>query len=79
MVYYSSKETFDFNTFKTIRYFGEDICRSKITMNEANQEQADLVEYIVNFNNKIRPKNKDDKKINKLLLIMQKIFVRVDK
>ena len=34
----------------------------KITINEADHEQADLVEYIVNFNNKTRPKNKDDKK-----------------
>ena len=36
----------------------------KITINEADYEQADLVEYIVNFNNKTRPKNKDDKKKN---------------
>ena len=62
MIYYSSKEPFDFNAFKTIRSFGENIYSGKITINEADQEQADLLEYILNFNNKARPKNKNDKK-----------------
>ena len=68
MIYYSSKEPFDFRMFKTIRSFGDDIYSSKITINEADQEQSDLVEYILNFNNKTRPKNKDDKKNKKSIL-----------
>ena len=36
MIYYSSKEPFDFRMFKTIRSFGDDICSSKITINEAD-------------------------------------------
>ena len=64
MIYYSSKKPFDFRIFKTIRSFGEDIYSSKITINEADQVQADLVQYIVNFNNKTRSKKKEDK-INK--------------
>ena len=56
MIYYLSKEPFDFKTFKTIRSFGENICRGKITINEANEEQADLIDYILNFNNKAKPK-----------------------
>ena len=62
MIYYSSKESFDFRIFKTTRSFGDDIYSSKITINEADQEQSDLIEYIFNFNDKTRPKNKDDKK-----------------
>ena len=62
MVYYSSKEPFNFRIFKTIKSFGDDIYSSKITINEADQEQTDLVEYILNFNNKTRPKYEDDKK-----------------
>ena len=62
IIYYSSKEPFNFNVFKTIRSFGENIYSGKITINKANQEQADLLEYILNVNNKARPKNKDDKK-----------------
>ena len=55
MIYYSSKEPFGFKTFKT-RSFGENICSGEITINEANEEQTDLIEYISNFNNKGRPK-----------------------
>ena len=78
MIYYSSKEPFKFNVFKTIRSFGENIYDSKITINEADQEQADLLEYILNFNNKARSKNKNNKKILKMLLILQKIFMTVE-
>ena len=65
MIYYSSKEPFHFRMFKTTRPFGDDIYSSKITINEADQEQSDLVEYILNFNTKTRRKNKDDKKKQK--------------
>ena len=78
MVYYSSKKVLDFRIFKTIRSFADDICSSKITINKADQEQSHLVEYIQNFNNKTRPKNKDDKKTKKLFLIAQKIFIMVE-
>ena len=65
MIYYSSKEPFNFKTFKIIRSFGENTYSSKITINEADREQTDLVEYILNFNNKARAKNRDDKKWKK--------------
>ena len=78
MIYYSSKEPFDYKTFKTIRSFGENIYNDKITINEANQEQADLVEYILNFNNKARPKSKHNKKIKEIFLIVQKKFMNVE-
>ena len=63
MIYYSNKEPFDFKTFKIIRSFGENTYSGKITINEADREQTDLVEYILNFNN--RAKNRDDKKRKK--------------
>ena len=72
MIYYSTKEPFDFNAFKTIRSFGENIYCSKNTIHESDQEQADLLEYILNFNKKARPRNKDDKKIKEMFLILQK-------
>ena len=34
MIYYSSKELFNFRIFKTIQSFGDDIYSSKITINE---------------------------------------------
>ena len=74
MIYYSSEEPFNFITFKTVRSFGENIYSGKNTINEANKEQADSLEYILNFNNKARPKNKDDKKIKEMFLIQQKKY-----
>ena len=73
MIYNSSKEPFDFKTFKIIRSFGENIYSGKITINEANEEQADLINDILNFISKARPKSKDDKK-KKMFLILPKIF-----
>ena len=64
MIYYSSIEPFDFKTFKTIRSLKENIYSSKITINETNEEQADLIEYILNFNSRARPRNNNNKKIN---------------
>ena len=78
MIYYSSKEPFDFKTLETIRSFDENIYSGKITINEADQEQADLVEYILKFNNKARPNNRDDKKTKKMFLILQKVFMMVE-
>ena len=72
MIYYSSKESFDFKTFKSIRSLGENIYSGKITINKADQELADLVVCLLNFSNKARPKNRDDRKILKMLLILQK-------
>ena len=74
MIYYSSKEPFDFRTFKTIRSFADDIYSGKTTINEADQEQTDLVEYILNFNNKARPKNKDYKNNKRNFLNTAKKF-----
>ena len=65
MIYCSSEETFNFRIFKTIRSFGDNIYSGKITINEGDQEQSDLVEYTLNFNNKTRPKNRYDKKAKK--------------
>ena len=62
MIYHSSKESFDFNVFKTIRSFGENIYSGKTTINEADQEQSDLTAYSSNFNNKARPRNNSNKK-----------------
>ena len=40
MIYYSSKEAFNFKTFKAIRSFGENIYCGKITINKANAISA---------------------------------------
>ena len=65
MIYYSSKEPYYFKTFKTIRSLGENTYSGKIERiwfkNKNESKQADLINYILNFNNKSRSKNRDDK------------------
>ena len=78
IIYYSSKEPFDFRIFKTVKSFDKDIYSGKITINEADQKQADLIEYILNFNNKARPKKEDHKKRKNMFLILHKIFMMVE-
>ena len=78
MIYYSSKDPFNFKMFQTIRSLDENIYSGKITINEADQEQADLVEYILNFNNEARPNNRDDKKTKNIFLTLQKVFMMVE-
>ena len=76
MIYYSSKEPFDFRIFKTVRSFGDDVYNNRINIGEADQEQADLVEYILNFN---RPRSRDDKKkTQKMFFILYKILMMVE-
>ena len=80
IIYYSSKEPFDFRIFKTVKSFGKDIYSGIfVTINEADQKQVDLIEYILNFNNKARPKKKNNKKKTKnMFLILHKIFMMVE-
>ena len=44
-----------------IRSFGESISAGKITIDEAEEDQSNLLENMVKFNNKSRPRLKEDK------------------
>ena len=44
-----------------IRSFGESIFTSKININKDEMGQSNLLENMVKFNDKYRPKNKEDK------------------
>ena len=56
---------YDFGIFKKTRSSGFSIYNHKIEIHEANQEQAAFIEYILNFNNKIKPRSdKDSNKKN---------------
>ena len=54
-IYKTFKHTYDFREFKTIRTFGESIYNGKITLEEADESQSDLLGEIKNFNDKTRP------------------------
>ena len=60
LFYESSKQVYDFKVFRT-RSFGDSIYNHKFEIHEANQEQADLLKYILSFNNKTMRKSCKDK------------------
>ena len=49
--------------------FGENIISGKITINDADEDQSNLLENIVEFNKNSRPRTKDCKR-KKILLIV---------
>ena len=52
---------FDFQQFETIRSFGDSIYTGKINIDEPEMDQSNLLENIVKFNNKFKPKTKEGK------------------
>ena len=48
--------TYDFRKFNTIGTFGKDIYNGKISLEEADESQSDLLDEIKTFNDKTRPK-----------------------
>ena len=71
LIYKSNKYTYDFRKFQTIRTFGKDIYEGKITLEEADKDQSDLLNDIKNFSDKTRPKNyKKKNKKKKLQMII---------
>ena len=52
------KQIYDFQQFKSARYFGDNIYTGEINIDESNMDQSNLLENMVKFNNKCRPKNK---------------------
>ena len=46
IVYRASKYTYDFRNFRTVRTFGRDIYEGKISLEEADEDQSDLVNEI---------------------------------
>ena len=79
MVSRATEYTYDFRNFKTTRTFGKDIYEGKITLEEVNNEQSNLVDDIRNLNSKTRPQNDKKKKKEKLFLKTCLIFLRAEK
>ena len=56
LIYKTDKHTYDFRKFNTIRTFGKDIDNGKITLEEADESQSDLLDEIKTFNDRTIPK-----------------------
>ena len=49
MIYQAGEYIYDFGKFNTVKTFGEDIYNRKITLGEADEDQSDLVDEIMNL------------------------------
>ena len=58
-----------FQQYEAIRSFGESIYTGKINIDENEMDQINLLENMINFNNKSRLNNKEGK-AKKILLIV---------
>ena len=59
--YERKKYVYDFQIFETVRSFGDNIYNDKISIKEAEMVQTNLLENILDFSNKSRPRSKKDK------------------
>ena len=59
--YKKNKYLFVFEQFETIRSFGDSIYSDKINIDEAELDQTNLLENMVKFNNKSKPKTEEGK------------------
>ena len=73
LFYKTDKHTFDFRRFNTIRAFGEDIYSGKITLEEADESQSDLLDLLmIKQDCKLSRKNKLKKKLSIIWIIFIK-------
>ena len=79
LIYEAGKYIFDFRKFNTIRTFGEDIYDGKITLEEADKDQPDLVDNINIFIEKTKPKIDKKEQEKKLLKKASRIFLKQGK
>ena len=63
MFYKGTNKTYDFRNFKTIHTFGNEIRNNVITLDTANIEQTNLLNYVYDFSKKTRPRNPAQKQL----------------
>ena len=79
LTYKTNEYTYSFKNFQTIKTFGRDIYEGKITIEEANEYQTDLVAEIMSFKKYTKPRSQENNKKKKLFLktciILEKNFL----
>ena len=62
LIYKTNKYEYDFQQYETIKSFDENIYTGKINIDEAEMDQSNLLENMVEFNEISRPKKKKIRK-----------------
>ena len=78
MRYETKIYTHGFQQFETIRSFGDNIYTVKVTINEAERDQNNLLENMAEFNDKSRPRSEEVKKKKKILMKVHMLLLKVD-
>ena len=85
LIYETNDYTYSFKNFQTIKNFARDIYErdiyeGKITIEEADKHQTDLLVEIMNFRKNMKPRSQEKKnEKNKLFLQTCIIFLRAEK
>ena len=61
LIYETNRYVYRFQQFETKRFFADSIYTGKIIIDEAEIDQTNLVDDTADFNNKSRPRSKEDK------------------
>ena len=61
LIYETNEYTYSFKYFHTIKTFGRDIYGGKITIEEANEYQTDLLAEIMIFKKYTKPRSQEKK------------------
>ena len=68
LIYETNEYTYSFKNFQTIKTFGRDIYEGKITIEEANEYQTDLLAEIMNFRKNTKPRSQEKKQEKEIVL-----------
>ena len=71
--------TYSFKNFQTIKIFGRDIYKGKITLGKANKYQANLLAEIINFKKNTRPRSLEEKQEKEIVFNNLYNFLKVKK
>ena len=78
LIYETNEYTCSFKNLQIIKTFGRDIYEGKITIEEANEYQTDLLAEIIDFRKKTKPNTQEKKQEKKLFLRICIIFLKVE-
>ena len=79
LIYETDEYTHSFKNFQTTKTFGRHIYEGKITIKEADEYQADLLNEIMIFRKNTKPRSQEKNEKRKLFFKTCIIFLRVEK
>ena len=68
LIYETNEYTYGFKNFQTMKTFDRDIYEGKITPEEANKYQTDLLAEIMNFRKNLKPRSQEKRQEKEIVL-----------